>query len=226
MNVEIIDRRIARFLGRVRLAFRGVINLVSAAGQVQFVQIDGVEGEQLQDVELFQHYGYTSHPPKGSMAIVLPIGGKTSHGVVIATEHGTYRLKGLESGEVALYSDEGDSVVLRRGRVVEVTTETFRINAATAIELNAPTITGNADTSIELNTPQVSASAQVSVAGLLAGNGGLAVQGGSGATFAGAVGQTGGGFTTTGDVVASGKSLASHTHGGVQPGSGSTGGPA
>lgn len=29
----------------------------------------------MQDVELFQHYGYTSNPPQGSMAVVLPIGG-------------------------------------------------------------------------------------------------------------------------------------------------------
>lgn len=159
--IKQIDERIRRQLSGIRLAFRGVITLVKAAGSVQLVQLDGVSGEQLQDAELFQQYGYTSNPPAGSMAIVLPIGGKTAHGVIIATEHGTYRLKGLKSGETALYSDEGDSVILKRGRIMEVTTNTFRVNAAMSIELNSPTITGNAGTSVSFNTPTLHASAAI-----------------------------------------------------------------
>jgi phage baseplate assembly protein V len=143
--LKVIDERIRRKLAGIRLAFRGVITLVKAAGAVQLVQLDGLSGEQLQDAELFQQYGCTSNPPPGAMCIVLPLGGRTAHGVVIATEHGSYRLKGLKSGEVALYSDEGDSVILKRGRIMEVTTETFRVNASTAIELNSPTVTASAD---------------------------------------------------------------------------------
>ncbi len=119
-----IDKRIERALGRIRLAFRGVINLVNAAAHVQFVQGEGFASEKLRDNELFQHYGFTSHPLPGTMAVVLPIGGKTAHGIVIATEHATYRLKGLESGEVALYTDEdgngGHRIVLKRGREIEL----------------------------------------------------------------------------------------------------------
>lgn len=109
-----IDNRIKRALGSIRLAFRGVAALVKAAGAVQLVQLDALQGEQLQDAELFQHYGMTSNPPAGTMAIVLPIGGRTAHGIVIATEHGSYRLKSLASGEVALYSRFGQVVKLRQ----------------------------------------------------------------------------------------------------------------
>ncbi len=130
--IKVIDERIRRKLAGLRLAFRGVITLVKAAGAVQLVQIDGVSGERLQDAELFQQYGCTSNPPVGSMAIVLPLGGKTGHGIVIATEHGTYRLKDLKPGETALYTDEGDSVILKRGRIAEVTTQTLNVNCATA----------------------------------------------------------------------------------------------
>lgn len=130
--IKVIDERIKRHLAGIRLAFRGVITLVKAAGAVQLVQLDGMAGEQLQDAELFQQYGYTSNPPKGAMAIVLPIGGRTAHGIVIATEHGSYRLKSLKPGETALYTDEGDSVILKRGRVMEVTTQTMTVNCATA----------------------------------------------------------------------------------------------
>lgn len=156
-----IDARIRRQLSGIRLAFRGVVTLVKAAGAVQLVQLDGLAGERLQDAELFQHYGCTSNPPAGSMAIVLPIGGRTAHGIIIATEHGNYRLKNLLSGEVALYTDEGDSIILKRGRIMEVTTHTFRVNATTAIELNAPSITGTASTSVSFVTPVVNASAAI-----------------------------------------------------------------
>lgn len=143
--IEQIDARIRRALGSIRLAFRGVITLVKAAGSVQLLQVDGLAGEQLQDNELFQHYGFTSNPPPGTMCIVLPIGGKTAHGIIIATEHGSYRLKGLQSGETALYTDEGDNLVLKRGHIMEANTETFRVNASTAIELNTPIVKASAD---------------------------------------------------------------------------------
>lgn len=129
---KLIDERIRRKLAGIRLAFRGVVTLVKAAGSVQLVQLDGLSGEQLQDAEVFQQYGCTSNPPAGSMAIVLPLGGKTAHGIIIATEHGTYRLKNLKPGETALYTDEGDSVILKRGRVMEVTTQTLNVNCTTA----------------------------------------------------------------------------------------------
>lgn len=159
--IKQIDNRIRRHLSGIRLAFRGVITLVKAAGAVQLVQGDGLNGERLLDMEYFQHFGFTSNPPAGSMKVVLPIGGKTAHSIIIATEHGTYRLKNLKPGEVALYTDEGDSIILKRGRIMEVTTQTFRVNAATAIELNSPTITGTASTSVSFNTPVVNASAEI-----------------------------------------------------------------
>ena len=142
--IKEIDERISRKLAGIRHAFRGVITLVKAAGAVQLLQADGLSGEKLQDNELFQHYGCTSNPPAGSMCVVVPVGGKTQHGIIIATEHGTYRLKNLKSGEVALYSDEGDSIVLKRGRIMEATTETFRLNASALVEFNTPKVQMNA----------------------------------------------------------------------------------
>lgn len=118
--IAIIDRRIRALLGGIRLAFRGVLTLVKAAGAVQLVQADGLAGEQLQDNELFQHYGFTSNPAPGTMAIVLPIGGRTAHGIIVATEHGAYRLKNLASGEVALYSQFGQVIKLRADGGIDI----------------------------------------------------------------------------------------------------------
>lgn len=131
--IKQIDARIRRHLSGIRLAFRGVITLVKAAGAVQFVQLDGVSGEQLQNNELFQQFGYTSNPPAGTMAIVLPIGGKTAHGIIIATEHGTYRLKNLASGETAIYNQWGDYVALKADRRMQVV-------SSLAVDITTPTV--------------------------------------------------------------------------------------
>ena len=122
-----VDQRIRRAFSNVRQGFRAVLTRVDSSGDVQTVQADALAGEQLQDAELFQHYGYSANPPPGSMAVVLPLGGRSSHGVVIATEHGNYRLKQLKPGEVALYSDEGSKIVLKRGRLIEVECDTFSL---------------------------------------------------------------------------------------------------
>ena len=208
-----IDARIPRQLTGIRQAFRGVLTLVKAAGNVQLVQVDGLAGEQLQDNELFQHYGYTSNPPAGTMAIVLPMGGKTAHGIIIATEHGNYRLKNLESGEVAIYSDEGDSVILKRGRLIEVTTETLRINTQ-VMEVNA-------SAQIDFNTPMVNTDQALNVTGLTTITGGIAISGGAGATAT-----ITGNLVTVGTITNNGKAIdSSHQHSGVLAGAANTGTP-
>lgn len=136
--IKDVDKRIARAMSGVRKAFRCVIGTVNSAPNISLIQGGGSAGEKVQDNEIFQHYGFTSNPPVGSQAIVLPLGGKTSQGIIIATEHGSYRIKNLNPGEVAIYTDEGDSIVLKRNHLIEVTTETFKINAATKVEMNTP----------------------------------------------------------------------------------------
>lgn len=203
-----IDERIARRRASIRLAFRGVIGLVKADGPVQMVQGDALAGETGRDDELFQHYGLTSNPPGGTMKVVLPMGGKTSHGIIIATEHGAYRLKGLKTGEVALYTDEGDRIVLKRGRLIEVTTETFRLNAK-VMEVNA-------ETRVDFNTPMVTASDQLTVEKNITGNGSIAITNASGSgassSIAGYLHHTAGQITTDGDVLIAGKSQLHHKH--------------
>ncbi len=189
MNIRDIDNRISRMLAGVRQVFRGVIGGVDSSGPVQLVQGVGLAGETLSDLEYFQHYGYTSNPPGGAMKVIAPIGGKTSHGIVIATEHGTYRLQGLESGEVALYTDEGDSVVMRRGRVIDVTTQTLNIKASTAVNID---------------TPIVNVKHQLTVQEQITGQGGLSMTGGSGAHIDK--------LTVDGDAQIGGKSFLEHEH--------------
>lgn len=199
-----VDGRINTALNRIRKAFRAVLTRVNSGGQIQTVQARALAGEQLQDNELFQHYGFTSNPLPGTMAVILPLGGATSHGIVIATEHGAYRLKGLKSGEVALYTDEGAKIVLKRGRIIDVECDTYRVTCKN-YEVDA-------EEEAYFNTPMVTASQQVTAQAKITGNGGMAIKGGTGAAFEGNIGQTGGNYTTDGDVQAGNISLTGHHH--------------
>lgn len=153
--VKVIDERIRRRLAGMRLAFRGVVTLVKAAGAVQLIDGDGVDGEKLRGMEYFQHFGSISNPPAGSMYIVLPIGGKTAHGIVIATEHGEYRLKNLASGEKAIYNQWGDYVLLRADRRMQLVSSV----------------------AVDITTPEVNMSGNLNVVGNIVAQGNISDHG-------------------------------------------------
>ncbi|ECM1814052.1 phage baseplate assembly protein V [Salmonella enterica subsp. enterica serovar Newport] len=228
--MHIISQRINQALARIRQAFRILIGATDSAAAVQRIQAQGIGNENLRGIELFQQYGFTSHPLPGTMGIVLPLGGVSSHSIVIATEHGAYRLKSLQPGEVALYTDEGAKIVLKRGKLIEVDCETFRVNC-TGFEVNCKQAAVNCDTwatsatdSASFTTPELSTSEKLTAQGLISGNGGMSVKGGEGSRFEGNLDQTGGSFTTDGDVSTAKVSLNGHRHSNGHDGA-PTGGP-
>lgn len=115
-----IRREVARGLAGARGAVRAVLQGISLAQRIQRVQAEALAGEQLQDVELMQQFGFTSAPPEGAQLIVLPLGGRTSAAVVVASEHGSYRLKLGAQGEMAIYNQWGDYVHMKADRSIHV----------------------------------------------------------------------------------------------------------
>lgn len=113
---------------------RAILRVIDDKLPIQSVQVDLLSGETRDRVERMQEYGFTSVPLPGCRGISLFIGGDRSHGAVIATDDDRYRKKGLESGEVAIYTDEGDSIHFKRGRIIQIT-------AANGIIVEAPTVT-------------------------------------------------------------------------------------
>ncbi|MCK9051371.1 phage baseplate assembly protein V [Haemophilus influenzae] len=194
---QAIQQRAQGAVDEIRQAFRGVLHLVKSADNIQKVQASGLADETLQDVELMQQFGFTSVPPANTQAVILPIGGQTTHGIVIATENGSFRLKNLQGGEVAIYDESGSSIVLKKGRLIEIDCDVLKINATTKVDISSPLV----------ETDQV-----FTAQGQINGNGGMAVQGGSGASFTGNVQQSGGSFTTDGNVKAGIISLSNHKH--------------
>lgn len=126
--------------GLANVLARGVVALGNSAGKLQSLQLRLMAGEVKDNVEHLEPYGFTSCPQSGAEALAGFIGGDRSHGVVIMVSDRRFRLKGLKPGEVALYSDEGDCIVFRRGRVLDIQTVTLNVNASESVNFNTPVI--------------------------------------------------------------------------------------
>lgn len=203
--IKDVEKRVNRMLNGLRQAFRAVLGRTQSSSGIQLSSAEALAGEQLRDNELFQHYGFTSNPLPGTEAVVIPVGGKTSHGIIVATEHSSYRLKSLAPGEVSIYTDEGAKLVLKRGRLIEVDCDVFKVNCQ-QYEVNA-------SSSSQFNTPTLTTSEQLISKGHITGEGGIAVSGGSGASVTGNM-HTTGWIKADQDITAGDISLQEHYHDG------------
>ncbi len=123
-----------RLKSRVRLTIgRALISLIDDKKTIQTLQLQALADEVLDDVERVQQYGFTSVPKQGAEAVVVFLGGERSAGLVVATDDRRYRVKGLQEGEVCLYTDEGDVIQLRRGNKIIVT-------SSGSVSVTAPTV--------------------------------------------------------------------------------------
>ncbi len=122
---------------------RAIIDSVSEAA-IKFFTAKGRTGEKFKKREYFQHYGFTSRPLANAEAIILRQGNNI---FCIATDDRRYRLT-IENGEVAIYTNEGDYIHLKRENNIEIKTKTIKIIAATKVEIETPEleVSGNITT--------------------------------------------------------------------------------
>lgn len=197
-----IRREVERAASRFRGAFRATLSTFRHRGKgAMLARAEGLQGELLPDVEIVQHAGVAAGLPEGTQLVVLPIGGRTTHSVVIASEHGTYRVH-VGVGEVALYNitEPNCHVHLQAGRVVKVRGARIELEADEEILFKAPVVTSDAATTHAMG--------EVGVDGLLTGGGGFAFSGGAG----GSVGTIAGSIDVEGDAVIGGKAFLNHDH--------------
>ncbi len=138
----------------------GRVTLVDdTTGTVQRAQLTLGQLETRDNTPRLAEYGFASNPPPGTDAVLLFVGGDRSNGVVIATGNQTFRLKGLASGDAALYDSRGQSVWLTPGGIV--------VNGAglPMVINNTPSLTVNASTSVTLNTPTTHCTGNLNVDG-------------------------------------------------------------
>lgn len=120
---------------------RGLVALGNSASKLQSLQLRLLAGEVKDNVEHLEPYGFTACPLAGAEALAGFIGGDRSHAVVIVVADRRFRLQGLKSGEVALYTDEGDFIHFKRGRVIDIETVTLNVKATDSVNFDTPLIT-------------------------------------------------------------------------------------
>jgi len=100
------------------LLARAVVRGLNTATKCQMLQVVMAGGEGKSDIEHMEPYGFTAAPLMGAEAVAAYFDGDRSHGVVLVVADRRFRIKGLQSGEVAVYDDQGQSVTLTRAGII------------------------------------------------------------------------------------------------------------
>lgn len=182
---------------------RGVLTMSDDGQLMQTAQLALLDGEVLDGAERFQQYGFTAHPLSGAEVCAVFVGADRSHPIIVAVDDRRFRVQSLKPGEVCIYTDEGDTITLKRNNEIAFKTKKLTIDAVDSVAISTKSYTVTASEGVHFVTPAFS----------LGGDGG-----GAEATFTG-------NLNTTGDMVAGSISQQHHTHTGVESGPADTGQP-
>ncbi|MEX0732835.1 MAG: phage baseplate assembly protein V [Aquisalimonadaceae bacterium] len=141
-----LQRVLAPIWRRVRLLIsRGEVRRTDEGRRMRRLQATLLRGETA-EMEHMEPYGVTARPLPGAEVIAAAIGAARSHLVALLTPDRRHRPTDLSPGEVCLYTDEGDQIRLKRGRVIAVT-------AGATVQVSAPAVTVTASSKVTLETP-------------------------------------------------------------------------
>lgn len=155
-----VQRRVMNMLAR------GIIEATYDDKELQRLQVTLLADEVMDKVERLEEYGLSSRPLPGAEVLMASVGGDRSNGIVIRVADRRYRIKNMAAGEVALYTDEGDTIHFKRGRKIEIT-------AGVKVKVTAPEVEVIASTKVKLTTPLVEASGNLSVTGSITSGGNM-----------------------------------------------------
>jgi phage baseplate assembly protein V len=164
MELRDWQRLTQTFLDRIgQLLGYGKLSLLDSETPLQQAQFTLLDDQVLGDVEVWEPYGFTSTAKPGAETLVAQVAGQRGNEVVIAISDRRFRLTGLASGEVALYTDEGDKLHFKRGKVIEINSgNEIDLMAASKITVTAPEIDATATTQATLTSPIVEVTAATS----------------------------------------------------------------
>jgi phage baseplate assembly protein V len=190
-------------LAIVRRVLRHLFDATTPGAQVQ---IESSADEFHNDVEVAETYGLTTFPPDDvDEGIALQVGADNAHNVVIAWLDKTHRPRNLSKGELVLYSSHGQKIKFDQAGQVVITSA------------SGSTITMNDAGEIVL----VPSSGLAKITGNLQVSGNIT----SGNAISATNSVTAPQVTGTTNVTSAGKGFNAHTHGGIDPGVGTSGPP-
>ena len=160
-EVSVLSRRV------MNMVSRGIISKTDDEPGMQNVQVSLLYQEGKTKVERMQNYGFSGHAPGESEVTVVFIGGGRDHGVIIATDDRDSRMTGLAEGEVAVYSNEGDSIVLRRDNTIELHTKTLKLIVEEDVSIETKRVVVKASEKITLDAPDILLKGNVEIDGTL-----------------------------------------------------------
>lgn len=147
--------------GKLRGAIRRVvIRNVNDAGATQTAAAQIGENIWHDSVEILQPYGVASSVPEdGAVGIALAIGADEGDLALLPLSNPSARFGGLAAGDVALYNNGGDYIMLRAGGTLEIA-----IGGMATLELPA---------GVKINTPLAHFTGDVQIDGAIKSAGGI-----------------------------------------------------
>lgn len=127
-----LDARIDRRAQRTARPVRGVVGLVTGSSLRLVGQILARAGEALIDVEVAQHFGFSSSAPPGTEVVAVPVGGSSGHQVIVAELDPVHRPIDLLPGEAVLYSTALAQVRVKADGSVLISTAAGQIQVTAA----------------------------------------------------------------------------------------------
>lgn len=106
---------------RSRLALalaRGVLRLGDEGHGLRQVQVGLLKGETRDQVEHLEPYGFSAAAHPGAEVVVIFLGGGRDHPVALVTADRRFRPRALRAGDVCIYDDKGQRVMLTRDGIV------------------------------------------------------------------------------------------------------------
>ena len=91
---------------------RAVVQLVDDAKTLQSLQTGVLSGEDRDDCERFQNFGFSGVPLAGAEAVILFPNGDRGRPLVVAVDDRRYRPRGKTAGTVTVYNHTGASVTI------------------------------------------------------------------------------------------------------------------
>jgi len=123
-----------------QLITMALVKAIDDTTAIQLLKLKLDDIEVMEGIEHLQNYGFTSHPPKESEAIVAQIGGSKENLIALIVESAANRVKDLIEGESAFYSKFGQLIKHKEDGTTEINSGKLIINCDIEINGNAKAI--------------------------------------------------------------------------------------